>query len=114
MTTLLQDVSYGVRMLVKHRGLTMVAVLTLALGIGANTTIFSFVNAVLLRPLPFADSDQLVLAYTRTNKIPRDFVPYPDLQDWRQQSQLFSSLSGFAVQSVNLNIRPFPLRTVLH
>lgn len=99
-------------MLLKHRGLTVVAVLTLALGIGANTAIFSFVNAVLLRPLPFADSQQLVLAFTKTTKIPRDWVPYPDLQDWRQQSQLFSTLAGFAVQSVNLTGREEPTRLV--
>jgi putative ABC transport system permease protein len=112
MANILQDLRYGIRMLLKHRGLTTVAVLTLALGIGANTAIFSFVNAVLLRPLPFVDSDQLVLAFTRTSKIPRDWVPYPDLQDWRQQSQTFSTLAGFAVQSVNLTGREEPTRLI--
>ena len=112
MNTLRQDISYGVRMLVKHRGLSAVAVLTLALGIGANTTIFSVVNAVLLRPLPFAEPEQLVLAFNTTSQIPRDWVTYPDLQDWRQQSQLFSSLSGFAAQSVNLTGGDEPTRVV--
>src|SRR6185436_17859119 len=112
MSNILQDIRYGIRMLLKHRGLTVVAVATLALGIGANTAIFSFVNAVLLRPLPFVESDRLVLAFIRTSKIPRDWVPYPDIQDWRQQSQLFSSLASFAVQSVNLTGREEPTRRI--
>jgi len=99
-------------MLIKHRGLTIVAVLTLGLGIGANTAIFSFVNAVLLKPLPFASPEQLVLAFAKTSQIPRTWVTFPDLQDWRQQSQLFSSLSGYASQSVNLTGKEEPTRVI--
>jgi predicted permease len=112
METLIRDIHYGVRMLVKHRGLTVVAVATLALGIGANTAIFSVVNAVLLRPLPFAEPEQLVVALTKTTKVPRDWVTYPDLRDWREQSQLFSEFAGFAGQSVNLTGTEQPDRLI--
>ncbi|MEK6301909.1 MAG: ABC transporter permease [Acidobacteriota bacterium] len=112
MGNLLQDMSYGARTLIKHRGLTIVAVLTLALGIGANTAIFSVVNAVLLRPLPFDQPEQLVIAFTKTTKTPRDWVTIPDLQDWRKQSQLFSEFSAFVAQSVNLTGREEPDRVI--
>ena len=112
MQTLLQDLKYGARMLRKRPGFTAIAVITLALGIGANTAIFSVVDAVLLRPLPYRDSDQLVALLTRSPKAPRDFATYPDLQDWRQQSQLISGFAGFVWQSVNLTGGDEPTRVV--
>jgi predicted permease len=101
--TMLQDLCFGLRMLRKSPGFTAVAVLTLALGIGATAAIFSVVYAALLRPLPYRQPDRLVtLGETRTReKIsdPTDSqfwnVSYPDYLDWAQQSKVFESLAGF-------------------
>jgi putative ABC transport system permease protein len=91
-----RDLLYGVRMLIKHKGFTVVAVLTLALGIGANTAVFSVINAVLLRALPFAEADRLVMIWETHPEVPRAGVSIPDFQDWRAQSQSFDE---FAVHS---------------
>src|ERR1700704_5756864 len=112
METIWQDIRYGARMLRKNPAFTLIALVTIALGIGANTAIFSVVNAVLLRPLPFAEPDQLIVALTKTSKIPRDWVTYPDLRDWREQSELVSEFAGFAAQSVNLTGGAEPDRLV--
>ncbi|HEV8131843.1 MAG TPA: ABC transporter permease [Acidobacteriota bacterium] len=112
METLLQDLRYGVRMLSKNPGFTTVAVLTLALGIGANTAIFTVVNAVLLRPLPFDRPEQLVMVFTKTSQQARNWVTYPDLQDWQTQSQSFIALSAIVPQSVNLTGVEEPTRVI--
>ncbi|MCG3161859.1 MAG: hypothetical protein JMDDDDMK_03074 [Acidobacteria bacterium] len=112
MQSLRQDLRYGARMLMKKPGFTLIAVLTLALGIGANTAIFSVVNAALLRPLPYDHPDQLVVVYTRTSRDSRDGVSWPDLRDWQTQSKSFAHLSAFAAQSVNLTGRAEPGRVV--
>ncbi len=112
MQTLFQDLRFGVRMLMKKPGFTLIAVITLALGIGANTALFSVVNAALLRPLPFNQAEQLVMVYTRTGAYARDLVAWPELLDWRAQSQSFASLSAFTTQSVNLTGRTEPSRVV--
>src|SRR5215212_6362907 len=102
MRTLLQDLRFGMRTLVKRPGFTAVAVLTQALGIGANTAIFSVVNAVLLRPLPFKDAERLVIVYETTKTVPRDFVSVPNLEDYRAGSRSFEGFATSVPQSVNL------------
>src|SRR5919204_160777 len=102
MNRLLQDVRFGLRTLLKRPGFTLVAVLTLALGVGANTAIFSVVNAVLLRPLPFKDADRLVSVYETTQNNPRDYISVPNLEDYRAQTRSFEALTTFVPQSVNL------------
>lgn len=91
METLWQDLRYSGRMLIKHPGFTIIAVLTLGLGIGANTAIFSIVNAVLLRPFPYHAPEQLV---TLGEFVPRGSVSYPNFVDWRAQSTVFESVSA--------------------
>jgi putative ABC transport system permease protein len=100
--TLLQDIRFGVRTLAKRPGFALVAVLTLALGIGANTAIFSVVNAVLLRPMPFKDAERLVIVYETTQSVPRDFISVPNLEDYRSGSRSFEGFATFVPQSVNL------------
>jgi len=96
MRTLWQDIKYGFRQLLKNPGFTVVAALTLAIGIGANITMFSVVNAVLLRPLPFEDADRLVVVQQQSKK--HGFTTgfsYPDFLDWREQSHVFEDFAAF-------------------
>lgn len=99
MRTLIQDIRYGMRMLLKNPAMTAVAALTLALGIGANTTIFSAVNGLMLRPLPVANADRLVvfdeLAQGASN--PSDQFSFPDFQDIRHQADGFSDVLGYTL-----------------
>jgi len=112
METLLRDIRYAIRSLLKRPAFCLVVVLTLTIGIGANTAIFSVVNAVLLRPLPLPDARQLVMVFTKNSKTPRNWVSYPDLQDWQKQNQVFSDLAGFVPQSVNLTGTEEPTRVI--
>ena len=95
--TLVGDVRYAVRTLRRSPTFTVVAVLTLALGIGANTAIFSVVNAVLFRPLPYVRPDRLVNIWeTRRGEVAtRSGASYPDLLDWRRERSLFAALEGY-------------------
>jgi putative ABC transport system permease protein len=99
---LLQDLRYGLRMIWKSPGFTAVAVLTLGLGIGANTAIFSVVYAVLLRPLPYQDASRLVLLNETTPNVGTVSVSYPNFIDWRSQSHAFSQMA--AVHEVGFNL----------
>ena len=103
MQTLWQDLRYGARLLLKQPGFTLIAILTLALGIGANTAIFSVVNAVLLRPLPYKDPDRLMMI--RDTKIPQfpEFSIAPgNFLDWQKQNTVFERLIAFRGASFNL------------
>jgi putative ABC transport system permease protein len=93
---LVQDLKYGLRMLRKNPGFTFVAVLTLALGIGANTAIFSVVNAVLIRSLPFSEADRLVTIWETHPDIPQVGPAFPDFEDWRAQSQSFQEMEVYS------------------
>ena len=93
METLLQDLRYGVRMLVKSPGFTAVAVVTLALGIGANTALFSVINGVLLSPLPFPQPDQLVTLHENKPNFEGGSVSYPNFRDWQKDNHTFSALA---------------------
>ena len=94
MQTLWQDVRYGFRMLASNRGFTIVAVLTLALGIGANTAIFSVIDGVLLRPLPYRDPGRLVIMGEKTPEFDMMSVSYPNFLDWQRDSRSFASLGA--------------------
>jgi predicted permease len=102
METLLQDLRYGVRTLRKSPGFALVAVITLALGIGANTAIFSVVNGVLLNPLPYQQPDQLVALYQRTPNFAEASIPYPNFLDWRRENRSFSALAAYRHEDFNL------------
>jgi putative ABC transport system permease protein len=102
MTNLIQDLRYGIRMLLKKPWVTLIAIITLALGIGANTAIFSVVNAVLLRPLPFEESDRLVYLNESSQQMRMISISYPNFSDWRTQNQVFEKLGVFNFNSYNL------------
>src|SRR6266571_1023066 len=110
MGTLVQDLRYGIRMLAKNPGFTVVAVLTLALGIGANTAIFTIVNAVLLNPLPVADASRLVQLDTTDKKTTvalgnatRLGISFPNYQDYARQADVFSGLAAFQPTGLTLS-----------
>ncbi len=93
METLFHDLRYGLRMLVKSPGFTVVAFTTLALGIGANTALFSVINGVLLSPLPFPRPDQLVTLHENKPNFEGGSVSYPNFRDWQRDNHTFSSLA---------------------
>ena len=99
-----RDLRFAARMLRKNPGLTAVAVLTLALGIGANSAIFSVVNAVLLRPLPYKDSDQLVqlIGHDQKRGVDFDWVSFPNFHDWAEQSKAFQYTAAYKFHAFNL------------
>ena len=99
-----QDVRYGVRMLLKNPAFTAIAVLALALGIGANSAIFSVVNTLLLRPLPYKNPDQLVVIWENATHLgfPKNTPSAANFLDWQKQSTVFAGMGAFAQRSFNL------------
>ncbi len=100
---LARDLRYGARVLRRSPGFTAIAMLTLTLGIGANTAIFSVVNAVLLRPLPYAHPDQMVRIYETNTSImdSHDNVSAPNFVDWRTQARGFSRMAALQLGGVH-------------
>jgi len=94
MEQLLQDVRYALRMVRMSPGFTMVAVLTLALGIGANTAIFSFIDAVLLRPLPYPDADRILLVWEKPPEGERNAISTLNFLDWKSQNTVFTAMAA--------------------
>jgi putative ABC transport system permease protein len=102
MNTLWQDLRYGARMLTRNPAFTLVAILALTLGIGATTAIFSVVNSVLLKPLPYPESERLVILSEWHPQIEGMSIAYPNYQDWRAQNEVFEHLGVYRRQSYNL------------
>ena len=107
-----QDVGYALRLWKRRPGFAIVAILTLALGVGANTAMFSIVNAVLLRPLPYANADRLVSVWGRTTQFPRGLLSYKEYGEVRKQTGTLDTLGMFLGQSVNLTGVNEPQRLV--
>jgi putative ABC transport system permease protein len=104
METLVQDVRFGLRMLIKQPGVTLFASFTLALGIGASSSIFSVINGVLLKPFPFAEPERLVVLWERSlsQGMPRMVVSPPNFADWRAQQSVFEDMAAYRQQDFNL------------
>jgi len=110
LTTFFHDLRYALRMLRKSPGFTGVAILTLALGIGANTAIFSVVNAVLLRPLPYPQADRLVFLSESSDQIPDMSIAMANFNDWRAQNKVFESTVAYQNDNVVLTGKGEPER----
>src|SRR5204863_5122699 len=102
MEGLWQDLKYGARLLSKSPVFTLVAVIALALGIGANTAIFSVVNAVLLRALPYRDADKLVVVWERSQRNDQNVANPANFMDWREQNHVFTDMGAIFDTSASL------------
>jgi putative ABC transport system permease protein len=112
MLTLWQDLRFGARMLLKKPGFTLIAVITLALGIGANTAIFSMVKATLLRPLPYPESGRLVRVMEYLPNFGLAYISYPNFTDWRAQQKVFEYIGVHTRRTYNLTGRGEPQRLI--
>jgi predicted permease len=102
MNTIWQDVRYALRTMRKNPGFAIIAIMTFALGIGANTALFSIVNGVLLNPLPYQHPEKLVAVYTKTSEFNKSSISYPNFLDWQRYNTSFSALAGFRPETFNL------------
>ena len=96
-----QDLRFAARMLGKNPGFTAVAVLTLALGIGANTAMFSVMQGVVLAPLQYVNPDRLVMVWENNPRLPRTWVSYPNFRDWQRGARSFQQMAAFREQDVD-------------
>ena len=110
MDTFFQDLRFAFRSMMKRPAFTAIAVLALALGIGANTAIFSVINNVLLKPLPFREPDRLTMVYNTADKEDQLSVTYPDFNDWRAQQQSFEQIGAYSSRDFTLTGVGEPLR----
>ena len=112
METLLQDLRYTIRVLLKKPAFTAIVVLALAIGIGANTAIFSVVNAILLRPLPYKDFDRISMIWMDNPKlgVKEDWHSYPNYVDYKEQNQVYEDMAAFNNRSFNLTGAGDPVR----
>src|SRR5216110_3082407 len=101
MNTIFQDLRYGARILLKTPAVTFIVILALALGIGANTAIFSVLNAVVLRPLPFDHPGELLFLNERSPVLDEMSISYPNFTDWRNQNHVFEKIGVYNRSSYN-------------
>src|SRR6476661_1999316 len=103
----MRDIRYALRLLIRERRFTMVAVIALALGIGANTAIFTVVNAALVRPLPYRDASRLVVVWDQLSKLGLDHFPvsYANYLDYKTGNRVFEDLGAFSPVEFNLTLR---------
>jgi len=102
MNTLLSDIRFGLRMLLKNPMVTVVALVALTLGIGANTAIFSVVNGVLLRAFPYHEAERIVLVWEKSRRTDQNVINLGNFSDWKEQNQVFTDMAVFFDRSFNL------------
>src|SRR6202140_5079708 len=108
MTGLVQDVRYALRQVRRNPGFTVVAVLTLALGIGATTGIFSVVEGVALAPLHYFEPDRLVMVWENNPRFPRVWASYPNFRDWQRSAGSFQQMAALREQQIDLTFPGAP------
>ena len=114
MSNFWQDIRFAFRVLLHNRGFATIAILTLALGIGANTALFSVVNGVLLNPLPFPNPDDLFAVYAKTSTFSQSSITYANFEDWQRQNHSFAYLGAFRSEDYNLTGSGEPERLHAH